>query len=97
MLRYPEAIKKAQEEIDRVIGPDRLPTLEDRDSLPYVDCVIGETIRYVLIHPLHDGYHENQHPRWQPTAPLGTETPNFLWTEAYGILCRNTSPFDGRR
>lgn len=48
LMRYPEAIKKAQEEIDRVLGPDRLPTLADRESLPYVDCVVGETVRYAF-------------------------------------------------
>lgn len=30
MLLYPEVQKKAQEEIDRVVGRDRMPTLNDR-------------------------------------------------------------------
>lgn len=29
MLMYPEVQRKAQEEIDRVIGRDRLPTIEE--------------------------------------------------------------------
>lgn len=32
---YPEVQKKAQEELDRVIGRDRLPTVEDEKNLPY--------------------------------------------------------------
>ncbi|KAI0711889.1 cytochrome P450 [Cerioporus squamosus] len=36
---------KAQEDILRVIGPDRLPTFEDRDSLPYVESVLIEVLR----------------------------------------------------
>ena len=38
MSLYPEVQKKAQEELDRVIGRDRLPELDDRDSLPYIQC-----------------------------------------------------------
>lgn len=46
MIRFPEAQRRAQEEIDRVIGKDRLPVLDDRENLPYVDALIKETIRW---------------------------------------------------
>ena len=36
MLKWPEVQRKAQAELDRVIGAGRLPTVADRDSLPYV-------------------------------------------------------------
>ncbi|KAI0788920.1 cytochrome P450 [Irpex lacteus] len=49
MLLHPEVQQKAQEEIDRVVGRDRLPDLNDRDSLPYLQCVINETSRW---HPV---------------------------------------------
>ncbi|KAG6917177.1 hypothetical protein DXG01_003613 [Tephrocybe rancida] len=39
LLLHPECQIKAQEEIDRVLGPGRLPEFSDRDSLPYVGCV----------------------------------------------------------
>ena len=45
MVLHPEEAKKAQEEIDRVVGPNRLPDLQDRPSLPYIDCIIKETAR----------------------------------------------------
>ena len=35
MLFHPAAQRKAQQEIDAVVGQDRLPTFEDRASLPY--------------------------------------------------------------
>ena len=35
MMDHPEVIEKAQQEIDAVVGTDRLPTFEDRASLPY--------------------------------------------------------------
>lgn len=46
MLAYPEVQRKAQEEIDRVVGNGRLPTLEDRKNLPYVDAVVNEAFRW---------------------------------------------------
>ncbi len=48
MLSFPEVMKKAQEEIDRVIGHDRMPEFHDKDQLPYVLAVINETLRYVF-------------------------------------------------
>jgi cytochrome P450 len=49
MALHPEAQKKAQEEIDRVVGRHRLPNFEDRDSLPYVNAVVKEVLRW---HPV---------------------------------------------
>ena len=50
MLRHPEAQRKAQEEIDRVVGRNRLPDFSDRESLPFVECMMQETFR--LYHPI---------------------------------------------
>jgi hypothetical protein len=46
MLLNPEIQAKAQKEIDTVVGRGRLPDFTDRDALPYVECVIQETMRY---------------------------------------------------
>lgn len=46
MLKYPEVQRKAQEEIDRVVGTDRLPNIEDRANLPYIDAVMSEALRW---------------------------------------------------
>lgn len=35
LMDHPEVLKKAQQEIDAVVGQDRLPGFEDRKSLPY--------------------------------------------------------------
>ncbi|THH28972.1 hypothetical protein EUX98_g5215 [Antrodiella citrinella] len=47
MLLYPNVYRKAQEEMDRVLGLSRLPELEDRESLPYLNAVIKETYRWL--------------------------------------------------
>ncbi|KAI6016203.1 cytochrome P450 [Pisolithus marmoratus] len=44
--------RKAQEEINRVVGIDRLPDFGDRPNLPYVEAVLLETIRWVPVGPL---------------------------------------------
>ena len=46
MIRHPEVAKKAQAEIDEVLGEGRLPSMQDRDNLPYIDCVLKEVLRY---------------------------------------------------
>ena len=51
MALYPEVQKKAQAEIDAVIGPDRLPDFQDRSSLPYINAVVKESSRWNLVLP----------------------------------------------
>jgi cytochrome P450 len=52
MTLYPEAQRKAQAEIDAVIGTSRLPTFADRPSLPYVDALIKEVLRWHPVAPI---------------------------------------------
>ena len=46
MVLYPTVLRRAQEEIDHVIGPDRLPLFSDRKDLPYIDALVKETLRW---------------------------------------------------
>jgi len=47
MACFPEVQKKAQAEIDKVVGPNRLPTLNDEPNLPYIRAMIKETLRWM--------------------------------------------------
>jgi cytochrome P450 len=49
---YPEVQRKAQAEIDRVIGTGRLPTVADRDNLPYINAIVKEALRWHTVVPL---------------------------------------------
>lgn len=49
-----DKLKLAQEELDRVVGPDRLPNIGDRAYLPYVEAVIKETMRWHPALPLSE-------------------------------------------
>ncbi|KAF9263808.1 cytochrome P450 [Marasmius fiardii PR-910] len=52
MIAFPQVLKKAQEELDRVVGPHRLPTLDDLPDLPYIRAIIQETHRFRPVAPL---------------------------------------------
>ncbi|KAF8511387.1 cytochrome P450 [Gautieria morchelliformis] len=49
MVLSPEVQKKAQAELDAVVGPNRLPEFEDRNNLPYINALCKEVLRW---HPL---------------------------------------------
>lgn len=46
MALHPEVQAKAQAEIDEVVGNERLPRIEDKESLPYVSAVMQEVFRW---------------------------------------------------
>ena len=46
MIANPGAMKKAQEELDRVVGKGELPDFSHKDSLPYIDALIKELLRW---------------------------------------------------
>ncbi|KAJ7916803.1 cytochrome P450 [Mycena leptocephala] len=46
LVAYPDAQKKAHEEIDRVVGEQRMPTLNDLEHMPYIRAIILETHRF---------------------------------------------------
>jgi Cytochrome P450 len=50
MTLFPDKQRRAQEEIDTVIGPSQLPEFSDRESLPYVECLMQEVLRYASEH-----------------------------------------------
>lgn len=45
ITRNEYALRRAQEEIDAVVGRDRLPDFADRDSLPYTNALLEEVYR----------------------------------------------------
>ncbi|KAH9856166.1 cytochrome P450 [Lenzites betulinus] len=46
MTRHPQVFRKAQEEMDLVVGSGRLPDFSDRESLPYLNAVLEEVYRW---------------------------------------------------
>jgi len=56
MVLHPDVQTKAQHEIERVVGSDRLPGLQDRGCLPYVENLIREVIRWWTLAPFSPGH-----------------------------------------
>ncbi|TFK91176.1 cytochrome P450 [Polyporus arcularius HHB13444] len=46
MLHYPDVMRKAQAEIDKVVGFSRIPEYDDMESLPYVNALMKEVARW---------------------------------------------------
>jgi cytochrome P450 len=47
MLVFPDVQKRAQEELDRVIGAERMPITEDEPNLPYIRGCVKESLRWM--------------------------------------------------
>ncbi|KAF5354610.1 hypothetical protein D9757_012338 [Collybiopsis confluens] len=81
MVKFPDVQKKLQEEIDGVVGRDRLPVIQDRPNLPYVNATIKEALRWRPALPLsiarklkHDDFYEGYF------IPEGTIVMPNIWT-----------------
>ncbi|KAM7257872.1 hypothetical protein ACFE04_013613 [Oxalis oulophora] len=45
LINHPDIMKKAQQEIEQVVGPNRLVTESDCPNLPYIQAIVKETFR----------------------------------------------------
>jgi hypothetical protein len=61
MSLYPDVLKRAQNELDSVIGRDRLPTFEDRLRLPFIDAIYKEVMRWRPVTPVGECPHDCSH------------------------------------
>ena len=52
MATFPEVQKKAQAELDRVVGNQRLPDYDDQANLPYFAALMKEVLRWRPVTPL---------------------------------------------
>ncbi|XP_034530631.1 cytochrome P450 1B1-like [Notolabrus celidotus] len=52
LIKYPDIQAKLHELIDKVVSRDRLPSIEDRSNLAYLDAFIYETMRFTSFVPV---------------------------------------------
>ncbi|KAI0036607.1 cytochrome P450 monooxygenase [Vararia minispora EC-137] len=80
MVIHPEIQLAAQEELACVIGTDRLPRFSDRDSLPMVECLVWESLRWNPVTPLglqHFTTEDDVYRDW--FIPKGTTVFTNIW------------------
>jgi hypothetical protein len=80
MIMWPDVQKKVKAEIDKVVGPDRLPTIEDYERLPYVRCCIKEAMRWmpvVILGVPHAAVQQDTYKGWR--IPAGATVINNVW------------------
>jgi hypothetical protein len=52
LVLFPQVQRRAQAELDVVVGRDRLPTFDDRPHLPYIEAICKEIMRWLIVAPL---------------------------------------------
>ncbi|OBT52291.1 hypothetical protein VE04_05950 [Pseudogymnoascus sp. 24MN13] len=63
MCQNPDVVKKAQEELDRVVGNTRMPTWDDESNLPYIRAIIKELLRWRPVNKF-GMFHANTEDDW---------------------------------
>ncbi|KAJ6598116.1 cytochrome P450 [Mycena vulgaris] len=80
MAINPEVQRKAQNEIDTVIGLSRLPGFEDRRSLPYVEALLREVLRWMPVLPLGVAHATSEDDIYEGYfIPKGTMVLSNIW------------------
>ncbi|EJF59311.1 cytochrome P450 [Dichomitus squalens LYAD-421 SS1] len=91
MALHPDKLRKAQAELDEIVGTERMPKISDKVNLPYVNAVIKETMRWHPALPLsiarctsdddvYEGY----------DIPKGTIVMPNVWSIAFAKI----GPYD---
>ena len=80
MAMNPEVQKRAQSELDSVVGPRRLPNLDDEPELPYVAALIKECLRWRSVIPTgvaHTSMEEDEYKGYR--IPKGSIVVSNIW------------------
>ncbi|KAJ5680247.1 Cytochrome P450 E-class group I [Penicillium majusculum] len=83
MAKFPDVQRRAQAELDLVVG-SRLPILNDRPNLPYIDALIKEVMRWHPIGPLGVAHMTTQEDEYNGyRIPKGAVLIPNIWSFAH--------------
>jgi len=96
-VMFPDAVAKAQKEIDEVVGPDRSPDFEDLLNMPYVEVFVKEVFRWRSVAiiggqphaPIQDDYYNG----W--FIPKNTWVQGNLWYPHLPLSMVTSGPYIG--
>ena len=89
MVLNPKAMKKAQEELDRVVSKGGLPDFSHKDSLPYIDALVKEVLRWNPPVPLSIPNRAMQDDSYRGYfIPRGTTVIQNVWA-----ICRDPNVY----
>ncbi|KAM9237232.1 cytochrome P450 2U1 [Dugong dugon] len=81
MSVYPDVQERVHEEVERVIGPNRAPSLTDKVQMPYTEATIMEVQRLTVVVPLAIPHMTSGKTVLQGyTIPKGTMVIPNLWS-----------------
>ncbi|KAL4947219.1 cytochrome P450 [Aspergillus filifer] len=78
---FPETLKPAWEELDRVVGSARSPDFEDQEQLPYVRALVKEVFRWRSVAVIGGQPHAPVRDDWYKSyyIPRGTWIQGNVW------------------
>ncbi|KIM82350.1 hypothetical protein PILCRDRAFT_8150 [Piloderma croceum F 1598] len=99
MTLHPDVQRRAQAEIDRVVGKDRLPSIDDQKALPFTMAVIKEVLRCAPVVPAGLPHRVTQENIYQGfRIPKGTTVVANIWAITRDSdMYPNPSVFDPER
>ena len=81
MMLYPDVQERVQQEIDSVLGSDRLPCLRDRARLPYTEATLHEIQRFSSLLSFTIPHRTTEHATFRGyDIPAGTTVFANLWS-----------------
>ena len=94
MALFPRVQRKAQEELDRVVGMTRLPEFDDLNRLPYLRAILMEVLRWIPVAPfgvphatdVEDSYEGYHIPKGSMIIPVSDSDFRYVFSLLISLL-----------
>jgi cytochrome P450 len=84
MVLFPDVQKKAQDELDRILGDNRLPSFADKSTLPFISCIVWECLRWNPVAPMGLAHYVTEDDEYNGyRIPKGSTVLPNVWYETH--------------